>query len=201
MSDKPAGNAQIIEQRQNGICTLRFCNGKRNALSIETLKQLESVLASVAVDASVQKVLFTGSGNAFLSGADIDEIANVDAASARDFACFGQAVLARIDQLTVETVSFINGSCYGGGLDLALACKRRIASPNATFCHPGARLGIITGWGGTQRLPRLVGQANALKMFLTAEPIDANEAFHIGLVDEIVADLSYDRPKTIFESL
>ena len=83
------------------------------------------------------------------------------------------------------TFAVINGYCFGGALDLALACKRRIASPNARFAHPGAGLGIITGWGGTQRLPRLIGQANSLEIFFTASPIDAGRALSIGLIDEI----------------
>jgi len=86
------------------------------------------------------------------------------------------------------TVAGVNGYCFGGGLDLALACDKRIAAPNATFCHPGAGLGIITGWGGTRRLPRLVGRGNALSMFFTAEPINAYEALRIGLIDEIDPD-------------
>lgn len=83
------------------------------------------------------------------------------------------------------TVAAINGYCFGGALDLALACDKRIAAPNAVFCHPGANLGIVTGWGGTQRLPRLIGETRALEMFLTAKKVAANEALQIGLVDEI----------------
>jgi Enoyl-CoA hydratase/carnithine racemase len=84
-----------------------------------------------------------------------------------------------------ETRALINGACYGGALDLALACDRRIASSSATFCHPGVGLGIMTGWGGTQRLPRLVGEANAFELLFTATPISAETAFRIGLIDKI----------------
>jgi len=90
--------------------------------------------------------------------------------------------------LPQTTIAAVNGYCFGGALDLALACDRRIASPNAKFAHPGAGLGIITGWGGTQRLPRLIGTANTLEMFFSATPVDAERALAIGLVDEIVAD-------------
>lgn len=106
--------------------------------------------------------------------------------------------MTKITSLSQETIAAINGYCFGGALDLALACDRRIASPNATFAHPGASLGIITGWGGTQRLPRLVGTANALEMFFTASPIDAQRALRIGLIDSINEDVlaaRYEHPE------
>jgi enoyl-CoA hydratase/carnithine racemase len=96
--------------------------------------------------------------------------------------------MTQIAGMPQTTVAAINGYCFGGALDLALACQKRIAVPNATFCHPGTGLGIITGWGGTQRLPRLVGRANALMMFFTATPINATEALRIGLIDGTASD-------------
>ncbi|MEQ1924236.1 MAG: enoyl-CoA hydratase/isomerase family protein, partial [Pyrinomonadaceae bacterium] len=134
---------------------------------------------------SIDRVTFTGVGNTFASGADLREIAAVTAENAADFARRGQRLMALVAKFPVETFAAINGYCFGGALDLALACNRRIASPDAKFAHPGAGLGIITGWGGTQRLPRLVGEAAALELFLTATPIDADKALAIGLVDEI----------------
>jgi enoyl-CoA hydratase/carnithine racemase len=97
--------------------------------------------------------------------------------------------MSSIANLPQTTVAAINGFCFGGALDLALACDKRIASPDAKFCHPGAGLGIITGWSGTQRLPRLIGTANANEMFFTASPIDAERAIEIGLIDEITDDV------------
>jgi enoyl-CoA hydratase/carnithine racemase len=97
--------------------------------------------------------------------------------------------MQKINDLDQTTTAAINGYCHGGALDLALACDRRVASPNATFCHPGVGLGIITGWGGTQRLPRLVGATNASMMFFTAKPINAEEALRIGLIDAITNEL------------
>jgi len=97
--------------------------------------------------------------------------------------------MSAIAGLDTPTIAAINGYCFGGALDLALACKRRLAAPSAKFAHPGAGLGIITGWGGTQRLPRLVGTANALELFFTAAPIDAKRAVSIGLIDEISDDV------------
>jgi enoyl-CoA hydratase/carnithine racemase len=93
--------------------------------------------------------------------------------------------MSKINASEKETIAAVNGFCFGGALDLALACDKRIASPNAVFSHPGANLGIITGWGGTQRLPRLVGEAKALEMFMTAKRVAANEALKIGLIDKI----------------
>jgi enoyl-CoA hydratase/carnithine racemase len=97
--------------------------------------------------------------------------------------------MKRIEDLPITTVAAINGYCFGGGLDLALACKKRVASPDALFCHPGVGLGIITGWGGTQRLPRLVGEGLAMEMLLTASRLSAKEALRIGLVDTITEDV------------
>ena len=144
--------------------------------------------------------MFTGSAASFASGADLREIANVTGENAPAFARKGQQLMQRIADLPQRTVAAINGYCFGGALDLALACDLRIALPAAKFAHPGAGLGIITGWGGTQRLPRLVGWGNSLEMFFTAEAIGADRAFQIGLVDLVADDilrnelLDIDRP-------
>jgi enoyl-CoA hydratase len=160
----------------------------RNPISVEVIDSIERALVFAA---DVRRIVFTGRDGIFASGADLREIAGLDRASAREFAERGQSLMEAISQLPAETVSLIDGPCYGGALDLALACRRRLATSRSTFCHPGARLGIMTGWGGTQRLPRLVGETAALEMFLTAEPIDAVEALRIGLIDAILAgDLS-----------
>ena len=138
--------------------------------------------------AFVKKLIFTGTGNAFASGADLREIAALTAENATEFSLRGQRLMNKIAGSGLHTAAAINGFCFGGALDLALACTERIASASATFAHPGAGLGIITGWGGTQRLPRLIGQANALEMFFTASPIDAARALFIGLIDGIEPD-------------
>lgn len=118
----------------------------------------------------------------FASGANIRELRTLTPATAREFAVRGQRLFQRIADARQLTIAAVNGYCMGGGLDLALACDVRVASTGAVFAHPGARLGIITGWGGTQRLPRLVGAARALDMFLTARRFSAVEALDIGLV-------------------
>jgi enoyl-CoA hydratase/carnithine racemase len=133
-------------------------------------------------------MIFTGVGTVFASGADLREIAELDAETAREFALRGQNLMKRISELNAATIAAVNGICFGGALDLALACDRRIASPQAMFSHPGADLGIMTGWGGTQRLSRLVGEAGSLEMFFSANRVNSNEAMLIGLVDEVADD-------------
>lgn len=118
----------------------------------------------------------------FASGANINELSQLDPESARAFSQMGQQLFQSIAETRQITIAAINGYCMGGALDLALACDVRVASAHAIFAHPGARLGIITGWGGTQRLPRLIGRSRALDLFLTARRFDSREAFEMGLV-------------------
>jgi enoyl-CoA hydratase/carnithine racemase len=143
------------------------------------------VTDNILIDQTIQTVIFTGTDNVFASGADLREIAKVNGDTAREFALRGQTLMTKIAAMPHTTIAAVNGFCFGGALDLALACDKRIASPNAIFSHPGANLGIITGWGGTQRLPRLVGEAKALEIFLTAKRVTAEEALDIGLIDKI----------------
>jgi len=182
-------NTLTVETR-NGTAIVRFGRPElRNALSVEVLISLDRVLDSLSSDPSLSEIIFTGSSDVFASGADIREIALLKHENASEFALRGQRIMQKIADLQPVTIAAVNGYCYGGALDLALACNRRIASPGATFCHPGTGLGIITGWGGTQRLPRLIGTTNASMMFFTAAPIDAKQALRIGLIDEITKDL------------
>jgi enoyl-CoA hydratase len=160
----------------------------RNPLSVDVLARIETVVSECGDDASVRGVVFTGRDGVFASGADLREIAAVGAGEAVEFAQRGQKLMNTISGIPQTTVAAINGYCFGGALDLALACDRRIASPDAMFAHPGTGLGIITGWGGTQRLPRLIGTGNAIEIFFTASPIDAARARRIGLVDEVAGD-------------
>lgn len=157
----------------------------RNPLSIAVLSELEDIVAVCRNDDHLSSLIFTGTEDVFASGADLREIAEVSASTAPEFAQRGHRLMGSIAELPQTTIAAINGYCFGGALDLALSCDRRIASPNAKFAHPGTGLGIITGWGGTQRLPRLIGRARALEMFFTAEAIDAPRALQFGLIDEI----------------
>ena len=173
---------------RDAVLTIQFDRpGIRNPLSISVLENLRASLDDLGSN-GIKAIIFTGMDDVFASGADLREIASVTPETAREFALRGQTLMTKISTLPQKTIAAINGFCFGGALDLALACDRRIASPNATFAHPGAGLGIITGWGGTQRLPRLVGRGNALELFFTAEAIDADRAVEIGLVDEIADD-------------
>ena len=166
--------------------TIRFNRPEiRSPLSIFVLEELHRIIDETETNKAVRTVIFTGTDDVFASGADLREIACVTGATAREFALRGQGLMNKIADLDQLTIAAINGFCFGGALDLALACDKRVASPNALFSHPGADLGIMTGWGGTQRLPRLIGEAKALEMFMTAQRVSAEEALWIGLIDKI----------------
>lgn len=178
----------VVDER--GKCLLiRFADPRlRNPLSSSVIDRLHSILDDRRTESVATSVVFSGENRVFASGADLREIAELNSDTAREFARKGQSLMTKISMLPIKTIAAINGYCFGGGLDLALACGRRIASPEAVFCHPGTSLGIITGWGGTQRLPRLIGESNALEMFMTAGRFDAAWALRAGLVDEVVDD-------------
>ena len=177
--------ALAVENRPETL-VIRFNRPEiRSPLSIFVLEELHEILDKAVNNKALQTIVFTGVGDVFASGADLREIAAIKSQTAHEFARRGQNLMNIIAAARQTTIAAVNGFCFGGALDLALSCDRRIASLNAVFSHPGVNLGIITGWGGTQRLPRLVGKAAALEMFLTAKIVDANEALRIGLVDEI----------------
>ncbi len=134
------------------------------------------------------RLVIAGNAHFFSAGADLHEIAELHGAEAFYFAQMGQRLMNAVVNFPAPTVAAIHGYCMGGGLDLALACNRRIAGSHAIFGHRGAALGLITGWGGTQRLPRLVGRARALQMLLAAEKLHANQALRCGLVDGVADD-------------
>jgi enoyl-CoA hydratase/carnithine racemase len=133
-------------------------------------------------------LIITGNRRFFSAGADLREIADLTGPEAYEFSRMGQMLMNAVEQFPAPVYAAISGYCMGGGLDLALACHRRIASPDVTLGHRGAALGLITGWGGTQRLPRLVGKAKALEMFAAAEKINATDALRCGLIDAVAED-------------
>jgi enoyl-CoA hydratase len=179
----------IIVKQFNSVLVIQFNRPKiRSPLSIFVLEELIAILDKCSQNVTIEQIIFTGREDVFASGADLREIAEVTKETAREFAARGQNLMNKIAHAKPKTIAAINGFCFGGALDLALACNERIASPNALFSHPGANLGIITGWGGTQRLPRLIGEAKALEMFLTAKRVGVIEALQIGLVDKIADD-------------
>jgi enoyl-CoA hydratase len=157
-----------------------------NALSFGQLHDLNRVLDSIATSNS-RALLVTGSGDrAFSAGADIKELMGRNLVEQRAGAALGQAVLAKLDQLSMPSIALINGYAFGGGLELALACTFRLAVRSAKLGFPEIKLGLIPGYGGTQRLPRLVGEARATEMILTGRTVDAAEAERIGLVNRLV---------------
>jgi enoyl-CoA hydratase len=145
-------------------------------------------LRAEAEAGQLKALIITGNEKFFSVGADLNEIRQLSGPAAFEFSRRGQALTMAVDRFPVPVIAAIRGYCMGGSMDLALACDYRIAAPNAVFGHRGASLGVITGWGGTQRLPRLIGKARALQMFLLAEMVPAGEALRIGLVDAIADD-------------
>jgi enoyl-CoA hydratase len=146
---------------------------------------LERAIARLAEAPELSAAVITGGEVAFAAGAEIAEVSRLTPASAFEFSRRGQAVLGAIASCAKPVVAVVRGHCIGGGLDLALACRARISAADAVFAHPGATLGIITGWGGTQRLPRLIGRGRALEMFVTGGRIRAEQALAWGLVNEV----------------
>lgn len=159
---------------------------KMNALSMELTGELKKLLDAVESDEELLVLILTGAGEkAFVAGADIQELADRDAAEGLRISKERQEIFARIENFRIPVIAAVNGYALGGGLELALACSIRICSENALFGAPEVKLGIIPGDGGTQRLPRLVGAGRAMEMILTGDPIDAREAFRIGLVNRV----------------
>jgi enoyl-CoA hydratase len=157
-----------------------------NALSFAQLGDLSRQLDSIA-DSDTRALLVTGAGDrAFSAGADIKELMGRSLVEQRAGAMLGQAVLAKLDQLPMPSIALINGYAFGGGLELALACTFRLAAPSAKLGFPEIKLGLIPGYGGTQRLPRLIGEARATELILTGRTVNADEAERIGLVNHIV---------------
>ncbi len=158
-----------------------------NALNTPTWTDLRAAFEDAKADASLHGVILTGAGDkAFIAGADISELANVDAYEAEESSRFGQGVLDLIENLGKPVIAAINGFALGGGCETAMACTIRIAAEHAKFGQPEVKLGLLPGGGGTQRLPRLVGKGRALQLILTGETISAQEAYRIGLVNEVV---------------
>jgi enoyl-CoA hydratase len=179
----------ILTDVIGAIAVIRFNRpAARNPLSSDTLNELSTALSALTAREDLKAIIFTGVEDVFASGADIRQLAQLDENDAWEFSRLGQQLFQTIADAKQVTIAAINGYCMGGAMDLALACDIRIASPHAVFRHPGARLGIITGWGGTQRLPRLVGRTRALEFFLTARLVMSQEALDGGLVRGIFED-------------
>lgn len=177
-----------VEHRDGGIALVTINRpDKMNALNANVMRELGAVVGTLESDAAVRAVILTGAGEkAFVAGADIAELAKATPVSAREIGRSGQKVLDRIEAFPKPFAAAINGFALGGGCELAMACHVRIASENAKLGTPEVKLGLMCGYGGTQRLPRLVGRGRALEILLTGDMIDAQEAYRIGLVNRVV---------------
>jgi enoyl-CoA hydratase len=179
-------NLQFAREGATALVTLNRPQSL-NALNTATLEELRRAILQAGEDERIRAIIITGAGNkAFAAGADIRELASMTAPDLQEQARRGQAVFMLIEQLDKPVIAAINGVAFGGGCELALACTLRVAAENAMFGQPEVNLGLIPGFGGTQRLPRLVGRSRALDLLLTGRSIDAGEALRIGLVDRVV---------------
>lgn len=171
------------------VATVVINHPPANTLSTQVMDALEHVVDELAAQDDVKTVVITGAGSFFIAGADIREISSIQSAAQGEAVTRkGQSILHKIESLSKPVIAAINGTCLGGGLELAMACHLRVASERARFGQPEINLGIIPGFGGTQRLPRLVGKAKAIEMILTGDMINAQEARTLGLVNQVVPD-------------
>jgi enoyl-CoA hydratase len=176
-------------ENRDGVAVVTINRPKAlNALDADTMGELDRLADAIAKDAAIKAVIITGAGDkAFVAGADIAYMQPMTAVEGRTWAKFGQAVFNKIENLPQPVIAAVNGYALGGGCELAMACDIRIASEKAKFGQPEASLGIPPGFGGTQRLARLVGKGHAKELLFTADMIDAAEAYRIGLVNKVVA--------------
>ena len=177
----------IVDLRDGVACVTVNRPDKLNALNDRTVEELDAAFRALADDAAVRGVILTGAGEkAFVAGADIGELSAQSPVQGQERSLRGQKVLDRIEGLGKPVIAAINGFALGGGCELALACHVRVAAEGARLGTPEVKLGIMCGYGGTQRLPRLLGRGRALEMLLTGEMVDAQEALRIGLVNRVV---------------
>jgi enoyl-CoA hydratase len=178
----------LLVDRDGAVLIVTFNRPKvLNALNAQTLAELDRVVRDAQQDDGVRAVVLTGAGEkSFVSGADINELAVLSAVGGQRHARAGQAVFDRIEQLGKPVIAAINGFALGGGCELAMACTLRIAADTARFGQPEVNLGLIPGYAGSQRLPRLVGRGRALEMLLTGDMVPAARAYEIGLVNRVV---------------
>lgn len=178
----------LVEVDDHGVATVIINRpDKLNALNADVIDDLDAFFSKAETDASIRGVILTGAGEkSFVAGADIARFRELDGASGRVFADRGQTVFNRIENLPKPVIAAVNGFALGGGSELALACHIRIASDNAVFGQPEVNLGILPGYGGTQRLPRLVGLGRATELILTGSMIKADRAYEIGLANQVV---------------
>lgn len=178
----------LLDEKREGVAIVTVNRpDKLNALNQRVMKELGACFEGLRDDDDVRVVILTGAGEkAFVAGADINELAVQTPVQGKETSLAGQRILDAIENLGKPVIAAVNGYALGGGCELAMACTLRIASENARFGQPEVKLGIIPGYAGTQRLPRLVGKGLAHQMILTGDPITAAEAYRIGLVNQVV---------------
>lgn len=178
----------LLYETDNGVARITVNRPEKlNALNRETVRELDEAMSAFLDDEKAGALILTGSGSrAFVAGADIGELSTQTPLEAQEYARYGQGVMTRIERSRKPTIAAVNGFALGGGLELAMACQIRVAAEGAALGLPEVSLGLIPGFGGTQRLPRLVGRGMALEMILTGGKIDAQEALRVGLVNRIV---------------
>jgi enoyl-CoA hydratase/carnithine racemase len=194
----------IVYEKKGPIAYVTLNRPKvMNALNKATINELRAAFEDARDDSTVRGVILTGAGEkAFAAGADIAEIANNTAVEAEQATRRGQALTDLIENLGKPVIAAVNGFALGGGCELAMACTIRIAADSAKFGQPEVKLGVMPGYGGTQRMPRLVGRGRALTLILSGDIIDAAEAYRIGLVDELVPDASViERAETVLKKI
>lgn len=178
----------VTEQIETALLLRLGSPDNTNRLTRTSLGAITNFVRHSSSQPRPSSLVITGNQTFFSAGADLREISELNSTAALEFSRMGQELMQALHEFPAPVYAAISGYCMGGGLDLALACHYRIASPRAVFGHRGAALGLITGWGGTQRLPRLIGKALALQMLVAAEKIAAPQALNIGLVDAIADD-------------
>ncbi len=178
----------ILFEKKNAIGYVTVNRpAKLNALNRGVMRELDDVFSKIADDAEIRAIILTGAGEkAFVAGADIGELATQTPVEGKEFSVWGQGVLHRLENLGKPVIAAINGYALGGGCEIAMACTVRIASENAKLGQPEVKLGIMAGYGGTQRLPRLVGKGIAMQLLLTGDQMSAVDALAVGLVNKVV---------------
>ncbi|MDR9418550.1 enoyl-CoA hydratase/isomerase family protein [Gracilimonas sp.] len=193
----------LLEVDESGICTLTINRpDKLNALNSLVLEELDNAVDAIKENYKIKSVVITGAGEkAFVAGADIKELSTLDPVSGEKVSKRGQDVFQKIEDLTIPVIAAVNGYALGGGCELAMACHLRIASNKAALGLPEVSLGLIPGYGGTQRLTKLVGRAKALEFIMTGRQVTAEEAFEVGLVNQVTEHSAVDEVKSMLNKI
>lgn len=193
----------LLDVQDNGICILTVNRpDKMNALNNQVFEELDSALDYIISNSSVRGLIVTGAGEkAFVAGADIKELNTLGESDAISLSLRGQRVFQKLEDLTIPVIAAVNGFALGGGCELAMSCHIRVASKNAQLGLPEVSLGLIPGYGGTQRLPKLVGEAKALELALTGKFVKADEAQKIGLVNSVAEETALEAAKKMMEGM